>query len=99
MSPLHRAELDYEAATRAVPGVTRADVELDLSRLQLIAGACADTARKAWREYRATSDRSARLECEVAQLARQFTDAVSASFGLSREAALVLDELALTEFG
>ena len=98
MSPLHTAELDYETACRATPGVRRADVDLDLMRLSLIAAACADTARKAWREYRATSDPGERREFDVAQLSRQFTDAVADSLGFSREAAVVLDELAKAEF-
>lgn len=99
MSPLHAAELDYEAVCRETPGVGRADVDLDLARLGLIAGACAETARKAWREYRATSDPGTRTEFDLGFLARQFTDAVAETLGFSREAARVLDELAKAEFG
>ena len=98
MSPLHAAELEYEAICRTTPGVGSADVDLDLMRLGLIAATCADAARKAWREYRATGDPGERREFELAQLARQFTDAVSDSLGFTREAALVLDEMAKAEF-
>jgi hypothetical protein len=98
MSPLHAAELEYEAICRATPGVSRAEVDLDLLRLGLIASTCADAARKAWREYRATSDPGQRREFELAQLARQFTDAVADSLGFSQEAAVVLDEMAKAEF-
>jgi hypothetical protein len=99
MSPLHAAELDYEAACRAVPGVTREDVELDLQRLRLISSACAETARKAWREYRATCDLGQRREFELSTLVRQFTDALAETLGFSREAASLLDEMAKAEFG
>src|SRR5690349_17685097 len=98
MSPLHAAELEYEAICRATQGIRGADVDLDLMRLGLIAAACADTARKAWREYRATSDPGERREFDVAQLSRQFTDAVADTLGFSREAAIVLDEMAKAEF-
>lgn len=98
MSPLHAAELDYEALCRETPGITRGDVDLDLMRLSLIAQSCAETARKAWREYRATHDPGARPEFDLASLAHQFTDAVADVFALSREAAVVLDELAKEEF-
>lgn len=97
-SPLHAAELDYEAACRRTPGVTRDDVDLDLMRLGLVAAACAETARKAWRECRATGAGAQVGEFDLALLARQFTDAVSDTLGLTREAAIVLDELAKTEF-
>ena len=99
MSPLHDAELEYERICRQTPGVAGPDVDLDLMRLSLIAGACAETARKAWREYRATHDPGARPEFELDFLARQFTDAVAETLGFSREAAKVLDELAKAEFG
>jgi hypothetical protein len=98
MSPLQAAELDYDAACRAVAGVTRTEVDLDLMRLDLIASACAETARKAWREYRATSDRGSRREFQVSDLARQLTDTVALTLGVSREAAIVLDELAKAQF-
>ncbi|MDB5453849.1 MAG: hypothetical protein JWO33_2427 [Caulobacteraceae bacterium] len=98
VSSLQTAELDYDAACRTTPGVTRADVDLDLLRLDLIASACAETARKAWREYRATSDPGSRREFQVSELARQFTDAVADSLGFSREAAVVLDELTKAQF-
>src|SRR3954470_22556789 len=98
MSPLHAAELEYEAICRATPGVSRTEVDLDLLRLGLIASTCAEAARKSWREYRATSDPGERREFELVQLARQFTDAVADSLGFTREAALVLDEMAKAEF-
>jgi hypothetical protein len=98
VSPLQAAELDYDATCRTTPGVTRSEVDLDLLRLDLIAGACAETARKAWREYRATCDPGSRREFEVSELARQFTDAVADSLGFSREAAVVLDELTKAQF-
>jgi hypothetical protein len=99
MSSLQAAELDYDAACRTVPGVTSADVDLDLMRLDLIAGACAETARKAWREYRSTSDPGQRREFQLRELARQLADVVSQTLGVSREAAVVLDELAKAQFG
>jgi hypothetical protein len=98
MSPLHAAELEYEAICRATPGVGSADVDLDLLRLGLIAATCADAARKAWREYRATGDPGERREFDLPQLARQFTDAVADSLGFTREAAIVLDEMTKAEF-
>jgi hypothetical protein len=98
MTSLHVAERDYEAACRQTPGVSRQDVDLDLMRLGLIAAACADTAKKAWREYRATCDLGACREFDLQILARQFTDAIAESLGMSREAAVVLDELAKAEF-
>jgi hypothetical protein len=67
-------------------------------RLGLIAAACADTARKAWREYRVTNDPGSRAPFELALLAQRMTDAVSEGLGFSREAAVVLDELAKAEF-
>lgn len=98
MTPLHAAEMDYETACRRTPGVSRSDVDLDLMRLGLIAAACADTARKAWREYRATSDAGVRKAFELDLLARQFSDAVAETLGFSREAAAVLDEMTKAEF-
>ena len=98
MSPLHSAELEYECLCRATPGVTRSDVDLDLQRLESIAASCADTARKAWREYRSTSDPGNRREFELEGLARQFTDAVAQTLGFSAEAARVLDEMARALF-
>ncbi|HET9159150.1 MAG TPA: hypothetical protein VFN88_00930 [Caulobacteraceae bacterium] len=98
MSPLHSAELNYEALCRETPGVTRSDVDLDLQRLELIASACADTVRKAWREYRSTSDPGSRCEFDLQALTRQFTDAVAQNLGFSAEAAVVLDEMAKSQF-
>jgi hypothetical protein len=98
MSPLHAAELDYEALCRRAPGVTRADVDTDLMRLELIAASVAETARKAWRECRAMNDVGPRPEFELAAVARQIADVIAANLGLSREAALVLDERAKGAF-
>lgn len=98
MSVLHDAELEYERVCRLTPGVAGADVDLDLMRLGSIATACAETARKAWREYRSTNDPGARPEFELSFLARQFTDAVAETLGFSREAARVLDEMTRAEF-
>lgn len=98
MSPLHAAQLDYETLCTGTPGVTRADVDLDLIRLELIAGACAETAQKAWREYRATGDPGQRREFDCALLARRLTDAIADTIGFTREAALVLDEMTKAQF-
>ena len=98
MSPLHAAELDYETLCTSTPGVTRGDVDLDLMRLELIAAACAETAQKAWREYRATGDPGDRREFDCALLARRLTDTVADTIGFTREAALVLDEMAKARF-
>ena len=98
MSPLHAAELDYESLCSRTPGVTRGDVDLDLMRLELIAGACAETAQKAWREYRATGDPGQRREFDCGLLARRLTDAIADTIGFTREAALVLDEMTKARF-
>ena len=98
MSPLHAAELDYETLCSQTPGVTRGDVDLDLMRLELIAAACAETARKAWREYRTTGDPGQRREFDCSLLARRLTDAVADTIGFTREAAAVLDEMTKARF-
>jgi hypothetical protein len=99
MSPLHAAELDYEGLCTRTPGVTRDDVDLDLMRLELIAQSCAETAQKAWREYRATGDPGERRAFDCGLLARRLTDAVAETIGFTREAALVLDEMTKARFG
>ena len=98
MSPLHAAELDYEALCRRAAGVTRADVDTDLMRLELIAASAADTARRAWRECRAMNDVGPLPEFDLAAVARQITDVIAENLGLSREAAQVLDEHAKGAF-
>lgn len=98
MSALHAAERDYEAICRTTPGITGSDVDLDLLRLQLIAAACAAVAHKAWQQYRATSDPGSRPEFDVGRLARNLTDTVADTLGFSREAAILLDEMAKVEF-
>lgn len=98
MEPLHAAELDYEAGRRRTPGVTEDEVELDLMRFGLIAASAAETARKAWREYRSTNDGGSRREFDLARVARGITDVLAEGLGLSREAAVVLDEMTAAEF-
>lgn len=98
MSPLHEAELDYEVLCLGTPGVSRAEVDLDLMRFGLIATACAEATRKTWREYRSTHDPSSRTEVNIEQLALQVVEVLYNGLGMTQEAAKVLDEMVKAEF-
>lgn len=91
-SPVHEAERDYAALICQTPGVLQHDADLDIMRFAGIADGCVQLARKAWREYRATSDEGSRCEFDITIVARMLGDVLADQFGLSSEAASLLDQ-------